>query len=70
MVDWLLKRETMHGYNSHLVQKAFYQKCKNHKTLLKDLLVMLNKNGNKIYGYGASTKGNVILQYCKINNSF
>ena len=69
MVDWLLKRETMHGYNSHLVQKAFYQKCKNHKTLLKDLLVMLNKNGNKIYGYGASTKGNVILQYCKINNS-
>ena len=69
MVDWLLKRETMHGYNSHFVQKAFYQKCKNHKTLLKDLLVMLNKNGNKIYGYGASTKGNVILQYCKINNS-
>ena len=23
----------------------------------------------KIYGYGASTKGNVILQYCKINSS-
>lgn len=27
------------------------------------------KNGKKIYGYGASTKGNVILQYYELNNN-
>ena len=28
----------------------------------------LKKQNKKIYGYGASTKGNVILQYCNINS--
>ena len=29
----------------------------------------IKSQGKKIYGYGASTKGNVILQYCKINRN-
>ena len=35
------------------------------------LLTLLNKikrNGKKIIGYGASTKGNVLLQWCGIDN--
>jgi hypothetical protein len=37
-----------------------------HKVSLIDLLAKLNKNGQRIIGYGASTKGNVLLQYCGI----
>ena len=28
----------------------------------------LKKNNKKVFAYGASTKGNVILQYCKITD--
>ena len=28
----------------------------------------LKSKGKKLIGYGASTKGNVLLQWCKINN--
>jgi hypothetical protein len=31
---------------------------------LPALLLRLMRGGKRIYGYGASTKGNVILQYC------
>ena len=33
------------------------------------MLIELKKNKKKISGLGASTKGNVILQYCKIDNN-
>jgi len=68
MLSWLLKRETLNGYNDFKIQKAFFKSCLNHKILLNELLKSLKKDGKKVYGYGASTKGNVILQYCKINN--
>ena len=35
--------------------------------LLSDLIKNLIDMKKKVLGYGASTKGNVILQYCKIN---
>ena len=36
--------------------------------MLKKLLVKIKKQNKKIIGYGASTKGNVLLQYCKIDS--
>jgi hypothetical protein len=38
------------------------------KNDLHDLLVRLKKEGKKVHVYGASTKGNTILQWCDINN--
>ena len=32
------------------------------------MLLTLKKQNKKILGYGASTKGNVLLQYCNINS--
>ena len=32
------------------------------------LLKKIKRNGKKIIGYGASTKGNVLLQWCGIDN--
>ena len=38
-----------------------------HKKSLLNLLKKLKKNNKSVCGLGASTKGNVILQYCNIN---
>jgi hypothetical protein len=37
---------------------------------LPALLLRLIRSGKKIYGYGASTKGNVILQYCGLSPTY
>ena len=69
LLNWLLLREKSNGYNDLKTQKDFFIQCKKHKFLLNDLLKKIKSQGKKIYGYGASTKGNVILQYCKIKKN-
>jgi len=64
----ILKNEKKKRYNEINTQKKFYLNCKHNKTLLINLLKKLKKNNKKVYGYGASTKGNVVLQYCKITD--
>jgi len=49
--------------------KAFWERISLLKTELHDLLIQLKSEGNKIHIYGASTKGNTILQWCDIDNS-
>lgn len=39
------------------------------KLELRKLLTKLQREGKVVYGYGASTKGNVILQYCELDHS-
>ncbi len=70
LLKWLLLREDLNGFNNLKTQKYFFNQCKKHKYLLNDLLKKLKSQGKKIYGYGASTKGNVILQYCGINTNY
>ena len=67
IVNWLLEREKILNYNSSLTHLDFYKNVKKHKKLLKDLISNLKDMKKKVIGYGASTKGNVILQYCNIN---
>ena len=69
LINWLLLRENLNGFNDIKTQKNFFYQCNKHKYLLNNLLKKLKSQGKKIYGYGASTKGNVILQYCKINKN-
>lgn len=38
-----------------------------HKKKLLSFIIELQQQGKKFFGYGASTKGNVILQYCGIS---
>ncbi len=47
---------------------AFQYRIEKVKNELHDLLVKLKKEGKKVHIYGASTKGNTILQWCDINN--
>jgi SAM-dependent methyltransferase len=47
---------------------AFQYRIEKVKHELHDLLVKLKQQGKKVHIYGASTKGNTILQWCDINN--
>jgi hypothetical protein len=68
LINWVLESERVNKYNEIEKQKLFFKECENHKYLLKKLLNTLKKQNKKILGYGASTKGNVLLQYCKIDS--
>jgi SAM-dependent methyltransferase len=48
--------------------KNFQDRINVHKEQLVSLLKMLKKEGKSIHIYGASTKGNTILQWCGIDN--
>ena len=69
LISWVLESEKRNRYNEISKQKDFFKQCINHKFLLKKLLITLKKQNKKVYGYGASTKGNVILQFSKIDSS-
>lgn len=49
---------------------AFQQRIDKEKEILRDLLKDLKQQGKRIHIYGASTKGNTILQFCGIDNTF
>ena len=38
----------------------------NHKYEIRNCLNMIKSSGKKVLGYGASTKGNILLHYCEI----
>jgi len=67
IVEWLLEKEETLKYNELATHKNFYKECLKQKKLLVDLLKNLKDMKKKVLGYGASTKGNVILQFCNID---
>jgi len=67
LIEWLLAKEELYQYNSPSTFEDFFKKTVMHKKILKKLLIDLKNAKKKVIGYGASTKGNVILQYCNIN---
>lgn len=66
VVQELLDREEADGYNSWEVYDAFRERVFQHRDALKSLLWHLKASGKDICGYGASTKGNVVLQFCNV----
>ena len=69
LINWVLESEKRNKYNEISRQRDFFKQCINHKFLLKKLLITLKKQKKNVYGYGASTKGNVILQFSKIDSN-
>jgi len=63
---WLKSQERNHEIFSHNTFLNFESNIVRHKNDLVDLLTLLKDSGKKVLGYGASTKGNVILQFCNI----
>lgn len=66
IIESLLNEEKNLGLDSIEPYLDFADKSQIHREKLKKLLNDLNEQNFKIFGYGASTKGNVLLQYCGI----
>jgi len=63
-VSELLQREEALGLGTPGPYRQFADRVAEHRTELVSLVRKLNASGKTIIGYGASTKGNVLLQYC------
>ena len=62
-----LEDEQQRGLGSVETYTRFGQRIVDHREKLLSLLGELNRQGKKVIGYGASTKGNVLIQYCGLN---
>ncbi len=64
----VLEFESRLNLSNEKTFKNFINVINRSKKQLNNFLKRNNKLGKKVHGYGASTKGNVLLQYYKINN--
>ena len=63
-IDWLLEQEDRMGLGTPRPYRDFEDRVFRHRQDLVRLLRALTADGKKVLGYGASTKGNVLLQFC------
>jgi hypothetical protein len=66
VINWLLAQELDMGLNTPKPYRDFEERVFKHRESLLKLIDSLVADGKKILGYGASTKGNVLLQFCGI----
>jgi hypothetical protein len=66
VIDWLLAQEERMGLNTPRPYRDFEERVFRHREDLRRLLRALKDDNKRILGYGASTKGNVVLQFCDI----
>lgn len=64
VINWLLEQEERMGLNTIKPYQEFAERVFEHRNSLLSLIRALNVAGKKVFGYGASTKGNVLLQFC------
>lgn len=60
----LLRQEEELGLGSEAPYHEFAERVFRHRDELRTLVRELTASGKTVYGYGASTKGNVLLQFC------
>ena len=64
VIDWLLQQEERMGLATPKPYREFEERVFRHREDLMRLVESLVADEKKILGYGASTKGNVLLQFC------
>jgi hypothetical protein len=67
VIDWLLEQEDRMGLGTPRPYRDFEERVFRHRQDLVRLLRALVADGKKVLGYGASTKGNVLLQFCALS---
>jgi hypothetical protein len=68
VIDWLLRQEAAMGLHTPAPFREFEKKIFDHRTQLLELIEAIVGSGKTVLGYGASTKGNVLLQFCGITD--
>jgi hypothetical protein len=66
LINWMISQEDHMGLDTPKPYRDFEERVYKHRKNLMDLIEALVSDGKKIIGYGASTKGNVLLQFCNI----
>jgi len=66
VIEWLLQQEDRMGLNTPRPYRDFEERVFRHRLDLTRLIDALVSDRKTILGYGASTKGNVLLQFCGI----
>jgi hypothetical protein len=69
VINWLLDQEERMGLSTPRPYREFEERVFRHREDLVKLVRSLVADGKKVLGYGASTKGNVLLQFCGFNSS-
>jgi hypothetical protein len=67
LVARYLNQEEQQGLNSPEAYELFRDRVLRHRDELLKHLQALRSSGRMVMGYGASTKGNVLLQFCKLD---
>jgi len=68
LVDWQLEQERRWELDTPAPYFAFADRVERHREDLLRLIRGLTSQGYRVLGYGASTKGNVLLQYCGLTS--
>ncbi|MDO8478768.1 MAG: class I SAM-dependent methyltransferase [Candidatus Rokubacteria bacterium] len=64
VINWLLEQEERMGLSTPRPYREFEERAFRHREDLVRLIRALVADGKTVLGYGASTKGNVVLQFC------
>lgn len=64
LLTWFQDQEERMGFTSPRPFRSFEERIYRHRTDLRSLVSSLRQGGKRIFGLGASTKGNVLLQFC------
>jgi hypothetical protein len=68
VINWMLGQEDRMGLHTPRPFRQFEERVFEHRENLLRLIRDLNADGKTVVGYGASTKGNVLLQFCGLTN--
>ena len=69
LIDKIMEDELHYDIKNPVIYKKFIEQCDTEINKLKKMIDIINKNHQKIYIYGASTKGNCLLQYADIKEN-
>lgn len=67
VIQWMLEQEDRMGLHTPAPYRDFEERVYRHRADLTRLLQGLVADGKRVLGYGASTKGNVVLQFCGLS---
>ena len=68
VIQWMLRQEDDMRLDTPRPYRTFEEKVFLHRKNLLELVEALISDGKTIFGYGASTKGNVLIQFCGLTS--
>lgn len=70
VIQTILNNEKQRGIMTTSLYENFIRGCDKEINILKEFIQTVTSQGKSVYIYGASTKGNCLLQYANLDESF